>query len=158
MRLPDGLTTQLSRLAAGRQDACRLAADHFDLDPYEPMWRLGRGRARLARRSRSQRGVLDSMRRQSVRCAAPQFPTPIATNAVAIQQFNHREESCHHLAPLLSLPSRCSEIQPDGAKKLSIAALKDGIFTRGVLVDIAWLRQVPYLENNVVIYPSDLDA
>ena len=51
-----------------------------------------------------------------------------------------------------------SEIQPDGAKKLAIAALKDGIFTRGVLVDIAWLRNVPYLENDVVIYPSDLDT
>ena len=51
-----------------------------------------------------------------------------------------------------------SEIQPDGARKLAIAALKDGIFTRGVLVDIPWMRKVPYLENNVVIYPSDLDA
>ncbi|HVY07516.1 MAG TPA: cyclase family protein [Burkholderiales bacterium] len=51
-----------------------------------------------------------------------------------------------------------TEIQPDGAKKLAIAALKDGIFTRGVLVDIPWLRGVPYLENDVVIYPSDLDA
>jgi len=51
-----------------------------------------------------------------------------------------------------------SEIQPDGARKLAIAALKDGIFTRGVLVDIPWLRNVPYLENDVVIHPSDLDA
>jgi hypothetical protein len=50
-----------------------------------------------------------------------------------------------------------SEIQPDGARKLAIAALKDGIFTRGVLVDMPWLRGVPYLENNVVIYPSDLE-
>ena len=51
-----------------------------------------------------------------------------------------------------------SEIQPDGAKKLAIATLKDGIFTRGVLIDMPWLRNVPYLDNNVVIYPADLEA
>jgi kynurenine formamidase len=45
----------------------------------------------------------------------------------------------------------------DGAQKLDIAAFKDGILTRGVLMDIPKLKGVPYLEPDTLIYPEDLD-
>ena len=51
-----------------------------------------------------------------------------------------------------------SNSTPDGCRKLSILNVKDGIFTRGVLVDLAWLKGVDYLEPDTVIYPEDLDA
>jgi kynurenine formamidase len=51
-----------------------------------------------------------------------------------------------------------SVIKPKGAEKLAVTAYADGLFTRGVLMDIAWLRGVPYLEPSAVIYPEDFDA
>ena len=46
----------------------------------------------------------------------------------------------------------------EGCQKLSVHVAKSGIMTRGVLVDLAWLKGVDYLEPDTVIYPSDLDA
>ena len=46
----------------------------------------------------------------------------------------------------------------EGCGKLSVANAKDGIFTRGVLVDLAWAKGVDYLEPGTAIYPEDLDA
>jgi kynurenine formamidase len=51
-----------------------------------------------------------------------------------------------------------SSVKPSGAEFLAVTAYHDGIFTRGVLVDIPWLRKVPYLETTDVIYPEELDA
>src|SRR4051794_26978451 len=51
-----------------------------------------------------------------------------------------------------------SEVTEKGAKNLAVTAFKDGIFTRGVLMDIPRLRNVPYLEPGAAIYPEDLDA
>jgi kynurenine formamidase len=50
------------------------------------------------------------------------------------------------------------EVTDKGANKLAIANYKAGIFTRGVLIDMARLKEVPYLEPDVAIYPEDLDA
>lgn len=50
------------------------------------------------------------------------------------------------------------DVTRDGATRLSIANLKQGIFTRGILIDLPKLRGVPYLEPDAVIYPEDLDA
>jgi len=44
-----------------------------------------------------------------------------------------------------------------GAQKLGIRNLKQGIITRGILIDIPWLRGVPYLEPGSPIYPEELD-
>jgi kynurenine formamidase len=44
-----------------------------------------------------------------------------------------------------------------GAPALSVLTLKDGVFTRGVVIDIPRLRGVPYLEPGTAIYPEDLD-
>lgn len=46
----------------------------------------------------------------------------------------------------------------NGAAKNSIHNLKNGIFTRGILMDIPRLKGVPYLEPLTRIYPEDLEA
>jgi kynurenine formamidase len=45
-----------------------------------------------------------------------------------------------------------------GAKKNAIYNLRNGIFTRGILMDIARLKGVEYLEPGTRIYVSDLEA
>src|SRR5688572_15383896 len=45
-----------------------------------------------------------------------------------------------------------------GHSKNSIHNVKNGIFTRGVLIDIPRLKGVPYLEPGTPIYVSDLEA
>jgi kynurenine formamidase len=51
-----------------------------------------------------------------------------------------------------------SLVVENGAKKLGIQNLKNGVFTRGILFDIAALKGVPYLEPGTAIYPEDLEA
>ncbi len=50
-----------------------------------------------------------------------------------------------------------SVLGPDGSAKLGIDNMQDGIFTRGVLVDMAWLRGVDFLAPGVAITASDLE-
>jgi kynurenine formamidase len=50
------------------------------------------------------------------------------------------------------------EVTRKGAAKLAIQNLKQGILTRGVLMDIAELKGVKYLEPGTPIYPEDLEA
>jgi len=50
------------------------------------------------------------------------------------------------------------DVTKEGATKLSIANLKQGIFTRAILIDLPKLKGVPYLEPGTPIYPEDLDA
>jgi len=49
-------------------------------------------------------------------------------------------------------------VTKDGANKLSIHSQKQGIFTRGVLIDVPRMRGLEYLEPKTAIYPEDLDA
>lgn len=51
-----------------------------------------------------------------------------------------------------------SAVDETGASRLAVTEYRDGIFARGVLVDIPWLRGVPYLEPSTAIYAEDLDA
>ena len=45
-----------------------------------------------------------------------------------------------------------------GASQERILNFKNGIITRGILMDIARLKGVDYLEPDTRIYPEDLDA
>lgn len=45
-----------------------------------------------------------------------------------------------------------------GATKNSIINIKDGVFTRGILMDIPRLKGVPYLEPGTPIFVEDLEA
>lgn len=49
-------------------------------------------------------------------------------------------------------------ITEKGAERLSVRNFKNGIFTRGILMDIPKLKGVAYLEPGTPIYPEDLDA
>lgn len=51
-----------------------------------------------------------------------------------------------------------ADVTADGAPKLAVSNYKEGIFTRGVLMDIARLKGVESLEPGTPIYPKDLDA
>jgi kynurenine formamidase len=51
-----------------------------------------------------------------------------------------------------------AEVTQDGAKRLGVTRLKNGIFTRGILMDIPLLRGKPYLPGAEPIYREDLEA
>ena len=51
-----------------------------------------------------------------------------------------------------------TEVTEQGAAKNAIINFKNGIVTRGILMDIARLKGVDYLEPGTRIYPEDLDA
>ncbi len=50
------------------------------------------------------------------------------------------------------------EVTSKGAGRLSIETARNGIFARGLLIDIPELKGVPYLEPGTAIFPEDLDA
>ncbi|MBI3425685.1 MAG: cyclase family protein [Acidobacteria bacterium] len=74
-------------------------------------------------------------------------------------QHTHMDALCHifYQGKMYNGFSR-QEVTAKGAGKLAITNLKQGIFTRGVLMDMAALKGVPYLDGAVAIYPADLDA
>ena len=47
---------------------------------------------------------------------------------------------------------------PTGCTKLSIDNLRQGVITRGILIDIPRLRGLPYLEPGTPVYVEDLEA
>jgi len=49
-------------------------------------------------------------------------------------------------------------VQPEGCGKLGVEHLREGIVTRGVLIDIPRLEGVDYLAPGTAIYAKDLDA
>ena len=51
-----------------------------------------------------------------------------------------------------------AEVVADGAPKLAVTNFKQGIFARGVLMDIPRLKGVNWLKPGTPIYPADLDA
>lgn len=46
---------------------------------------------------------------------------------------------------------------PEGLRRLSVAGMRDGIFTRGILLDIARLRGVEWLDPTEFVTADDLD-
>ena len=72
--------------------------------------------------------------------------------------FTHLDALCH-----MAYKGRFYNNNPfdtataDGCK-LGIDNLKDGIVTRGVLIDIPRLRNLPYLENGTHVYREDIEA
>lgn len=46
---------------------------------------------------------------------------------------------------------------PEGLRRLSVTAMRDGIFTRGVLLDIAQVRGVGWLDPTEFVTADDLD-
>lgn len=73
--------------------------------------------------------------------------------------FSHMDALCHMFAGGLHYNGfEESKITEKGSPHLSIINAKQGIFTRGVLMDIPRLKGVPFLEPGTAIMPEDLTA
>ena len=72
---------------------------------------------------------------------------------------SHIDSLCHFLwNDRLYNDTLPSESTPEGCGKLGIENLKNGIVTRGVLLDFPRLKEVPYLEPETPIYIEDIEA
>lgn len=49
-------------------------------------------------------------------------------------------------------------LKPNGAERLGIQNARNGIFTKGILIDIPWLKGVDFLEPGTAITIADLEA
>lgn len=71
----------------------------------------------------------------------------------------HMDAFCHRAYKgLMYNAMPMTSVTETACEKGSIFAWKDGIVTRGVLMDIPRLKGVEYLEPGTRIYPEDLDA
>lgn len=72
---------------------------------------------------------------------------------------SHLDALCHvfHEGRMYNGREQAS-VTEGGCEVLSVAGYSRGFFTRGVLIDIAWLKGVAYLEPGAAIFPEDLDA
>ena len=71
----------------------------------------------------------------------------------------HVDALCHRLkAGKLYNGYSADTITDSGCAKVGIDNLSNGVFTRGVLIDIPRLKGVPWLEPGVAIYSRDLEA
>ena len=73
---------------------------------------------------------------------------------------SHLDSLCHmmHAGRLYNGYVRDDVVTPAGCGKLAILNFKQGIISRGVLMDIARLKGVDYLEPGTPIYVEDLEA
>ena len=73
---------------------------------------------------------------------------------------SHLDALCHMMyeGRLYNGYVRDDEVTESGCNKLAIINLKQGIVTRGILMDIARLKGVEYLEPGTPIYVEDLEA
>lgn len=74
--------------------------------------------------------------------------------------FTHFDALCHQFWNGLTYNGYqgASILTSAGASKLDIDVFKNGVYARGILMDIARLKGVPYMEPETPIYPEDLDA
>jgi kynurenine formamidase len=72
---------------------------------------------------------------------------------------SHMDAVCHrfHEGKIFNGFSR-DDVTADGCQKLAITVSRDGILTRGVLVDLPRLRGVPWIEPGTALYREDLEA
>ncbi|GJM29416.1 MAG: cyclase [Cyclobacteriaceae bacterium] len=73
--------------------------------------------------------------------------------------FSHIDALCHliYQDKMYNGYSK-QQLESTGSKKLGIQNMKEGIFSRGVLVDIPEMKGVPYLEPETAILAEDLEA
>src|SRR5260370_3921341 len=74
--------------------------------------------------------------------------------------ITHIDALCHYsvAGKLYNGYVREGKVNESGCGILGIENQKDGIVTRGILVDLRRLKGVPYLEPGTPVYPSDLEA
>jgi kynurenine formamidase len=75
--------------------------------------------------------------------------------------YSHLDALCHvsHAGILYNGLSFKEEAKvPEGCGTMGIANLRNGIVTRGVLIDIPRLKGLPYLEQGTHVYREDIEA
>jgi kynurenine formamidase len=88
---------------------------------------------------------------------------PWATDRLSVDYHGfahtHMDSLCHlfYKGKLYNGFTR-DTVGPAGAEVLAIRNIKQGIFTRGILIDIPLLRGERFLEPGTPIFPEDLDA
>lgn len=72
---------------------------------------------------------------------------------------SHIDSLCHYVHEQTLYNGYSSKlVTSEGALKLDISNMKNGLFSRGILIDLPALKGVDYLEPGTAIYPEDLDA
>jgi kynurenine formamidase len=91
--------------------------------------------------------------------------TAVATDRIAVNfhgyAHTHLDALAHHFldGKMYNGFSRDDNVTMEGgAKKGSVAAMQNGITTRGILVDVPLLRKVGFLEPGAAIGVTDLEA
>jgi kynurenine formamidase len=74
--------------------------------------------------------------------------------------FTHLDALCHvvYKDKIYNGLDFKQTIDDSGCARLGITGLKDGLITRGVLIDVPRLRGVPSLENGARVYRADIEA
>lgn len=74
--------------------------------------------------------------------------------------FTHMDALCHvvYQDRIYNGLDFRQTVTQDGCARLAITGLKDGIFTRAVLIDVPRLRGVPHLEPGTRVYREDIEA
>lgn len=74
--------------------------------------------------------------------------------------ITHIDSLCHYSfeGKIYNGFDRSRIAQGPGCVQNGVEHQKDGIMTRGVLVDLPRMKNVPYLEPGTAVYPSDLEA
>ena len=74
--------------------------------------------------------------------------------------FSHLDALCHvsHNGQLYNGRDFAATVSAEGCAQLGIGNVKEGIVTRGVLLDIPRLKGVPYLEAGEQVYREDVEA
>lgn len=120
------------------------------------------------------KGISVSLARDVIKTIEPDNPRPFMHTMVGYgKQWNsdnysvsyhgfahsHLDALCHYMHNgKLYNGFSADEVTENGAAKLDVRNAKEGIFTRGVLIDAAKLKGVKHLEPGTPLYPEDLDA
>jgi kynurenine formamidase len=117
-------------------------------------------------------GVAVSLAHNPLTEAAPDNPSPfehtmnrgLSTDTYRVSYHgyahSHLDALCHILYKdqTYNGHARTAVLTERGCAQLSIDKLKNGIVTRGILIDIPRLKNVPYLEPGTPIFVEDLEA
>ena len=74
--------------------------------------------------------------------------------------FSHLDALCHVVydGKIYNGHDMRETVTEDGCEHLGITGLKNGVFTKAVLIDVPRLRGVPYLEPGTRVYREDIEA
>lgn len=119
-------------------------------------------------------GISVSLARDTIETIQPDNPRPFVHTMVGVgPQWNsdnysvayhgfahsHLDALCHYVHNgRLYNGFSADEVTKLGAQVLDVRNMKEGIFTRGVLIDATKIKGIKYLEPGTPLYPEDLDA